>query len=145
MGKQAFGWLAAVAGMAAWGSTAVGATQNFFDFDPDGAGPLATIPNVVQFGYANDNTLAVCMNTALANFVGGSGATTFNAYAQGRLESLTNGTSNNVTPAFIAAKTAEYTFVAGFQEQVVATLFGTPGTSGSLLQFRATEIGRAHV
>jgi len=132
---------AIVAGSIVNGANAQVITTNF-DFDPDGAGPIATIPNVATFDWGPDSALSDGGNAAIENFFGGGPAAgnLFNLYTHGVLSIIRNQTNMDVTPNSLNGPPPnefEITFVAGFQEQVVAAS-GLHGVPGNQATFRST-------
>lgn len=106
--------------------TAASSAQAGFLFDPDGAlGPAGTF-NIDTFDVAPTSVLGKGANQAIANFINGSGPTTFDIYTQGKITGLLNSSNTNVLPSGF---TGELTVVMGFKEQVTGA-FVAPGALG---------------
>lgn len=87
-------------------------------FDPDGDAPSANGIDIDTFDWAPGNGLAVNGNTAISNFLLGSGSTTFDYFYQAKLANLQLGGAN-VTPANLGPGGAnELTLVAGISQTI---------------------------
>jgi len=121
-----------------------------FAFDPDGPGPLATIPDVAILDWGPDSTLSVGIKQAADNFVANGNSsngplpTTYTTYVHSRLSVIRNQSSTDVTPSEIQAGIFEYTMVAGYQQQITSVT-GAYGTLGSSIQSAHTGSSGAGV
>jgi len=101
------------------------AAQAGFLFDADGTGSAASAVNIDTFDIAPTSVLAKGGNQAVANFLNGSGPTTFQVFTQGKITNLLSGGSSvGAIPGG-----AELTVTLGFTEQV--TDAGFIGPNGS--------------
>lgn len=104
------------------------AAQAAITFDPDGAGVAGAVGNVTQLDWAPGNGLSVGGQTAISNFVAGSGSTTFTTYYQSKLQAFSTAGGTSFAPAGW-----EITIVAKFNEQVTGVL-------GNLAAFEVVNV-----
>jgi hypothetical protein len=103
-------------------------------FDPDGAGPAPAI-DLGQMGWSTTSAVAVGGTAAIANFIAGTGPTTFTVLTQARLVDTTNQSSVPNTPPGLNTS-YEITMIAGFQETVTGV-----STALGVAQFSTTGTG----
>jgi hypothetical protein len=103
-------------------------TPTSFMFDPSSVQPagMGTGPVLAtKFAYANDSVIAVNGNQAVANFLSGSGSTTFTTVFQSSMESVQNAAGQNLNVgALNMAGGYQLTIIGQLTEQVVGASSG---------------------
>jgi len=108
-------------------------------FDADGTGGATGPIDLGQLGWSTTSAVAVGGNTAIANFIAGTGPTTFNVLTQARLVDTTSQTSVPNTPNGLNSL-YEITMTAVFQERVVAVIPTGPGTGIAVFSTTGTGL-----
>jgi hypothetical protein len=102
-------------------------------FDADGTGGVTGAIDLGGMGWSTTSAVAVGGNTALANFISGTGSTVFTVLTQARLVDTTSQTGIVNTPTGLNTS-YEITMIASFQEVVTAI-------GGSTATFQTTGVG----
>lgn len=107
-------------------------------FDPTGAGGSTGSYTIDQLDWSPSSVLSVGGNQAIANFLNGSGSTSFQVLTHA---TLAGGNLSSVGQFSTTGANYEITAVIGFYETVVAASTGVPGITGgsSTFAFDATQ------
>lgn len=126
------GLAASITGAGFMGAEVSGAplTSSQVLFDPDGNGGASGV-RIGGLDWAPGNAVAVGGNQAVANFLAGTGPTTFEVLYQAKLVGYINPAGNTIQPDGIRNGTFEITAVARFYERVTGISSSGPTTSAA--------------